>query len=105
ELCTVTPDRLRGLILPCLPHLDTLIVNDSEIGALAGMPTTSGIGTDIKACMQASAAILDQGAMRLVAIHFPEGAVAVTRAGDLVFVPSVKVPPEAILGPNGAGDA
>ena len=105
ELCTVTPERLRGLILPCLPHLDTLIVNDSEIGALAGMPTTRGGGTDIEACMQASAAILDQGAMRLVAIHFPEGAIAVTRAGDRVFVPSVKVPFEAIVGPNGAGDA
>ena len=40
ELCTVTPERLRGLILPCLPHLDTLIVNDSEIGALAQMATS-----------------------------------------------------------------
>jgi sugar/nucleoside kinase (ribokinase family) len=105
ELCTVTPERLRGLILPCLPHLDTLIVNDSEIGALAEMVTVRDGKTDVEACTSASAAILGQGAMRLVTIHFPEGAVTVSRDGTKVFVPSVKVPPEAIVGPNGAGDA
>jgi sugar/nucleoside kinase (ribokinase family) len=105
ELCTVTPERLRVLILPCLPHLDTLIVNDSEIGALAEMVTVRDGKTDVEACAAASAAILQQGAVRLVTIHFPEGAITVTRDGACVFVPSVKVPPEAIVGPNGAGDA
>ncbi|UVC08580.1 carbohydrate kinase family protein [Rhizobium sp. TH2] len=105
ELCTVTPERLRGLILPCLPHLDTLIVNDSEIGALAEMVTVRDGRTDVEACTAASAAILGQGAMRLVTIHFPEGAITVGRDGARVLVPSVKVPAEAIVGPNGAGDA
>ncbi|CAN7626276.1 carbohydrate kinase family protein [Rhizobium sp. LjRoot254] len=105
ELCTVTPERLRGLILPCLPHLDTLIVNDSEIGALAEAITVRDGKTDVEACTAASAAILQQGAMRLVTIHFPDGAITVSRDGASVFVPSVRVPPEAIVGPNGAGDA
>lgn len=105
ELCTVTPERLRNLILPCLPHLDTLIVNDSEIGALAEIATIRDGRTNIEACASACAAMLEQGAMRLVTIHFPEGAVTVTRDADPIFVPSVKVPPEAIVGPNGAGDA
>lgn len=105
ELCTVTPERLRGLILPCLPHLDTLIVNDSEIGALAGRAASPGGRADAAACKAAAAAVLERGAMRLVAVHFPEGAIAVTRRGDTVFVPSVRVPAEAIVGPNGAGDA
>jgi sugar/nucleoside kinase (ribokinase family) len=105
ELCTVTPERLRGLILPCLPHLDTLIVNDSEIGALAQMATSRDGRTDVNACAAASAAMLQQGAMRLVTIHFPDGAITVLRSGERVFVPSVKVPQDAIVGPNGAGDA
>ena len=105
ELCTVTPERLRGLILPCLPHLDTLIVNDSEIGALAEMVTVRDGRTDIEACGSAATAILQQGTMRLVTVHFPEGAITVTRDAGRVFVPSVRVPPEAIVGPNGAGDA
>jgi sugar/nucleoside kinase (ribokinase family) len=105
ELCTVTPERLRALVLPCLPHLDTLIVNDSEIGALAEMATCRDGKTDIEACEAACRAMLEQGAMRLVTIHFPEGAITVPRGGTAVFVPSAKVPAEAIVGPNGAGDA
>jgi sugar/nucleoside kinase (ribokinase family) len=105
ELCTVTPERLRDLIHPCLPHLDTLVVNDSEIGALAEMTTVSGGKTDIESCKAACAAILEQGAMRLVTVHFPEGAITVTRDGTSVFVSSVSVPHAAVVGPNGAGDA
>lgn len=105
ELCTVTPERLRDLIHPCLPHLDTLIVNDSEIGALSEIVTVPAGKTDIEACKAACAAILEQGTMRLVAVHFPEGAIAVTRDGISAFVPSVAVPPDSIVGPNGAGDA
>jgi sugar/nucleoside kinase (ribokinase family) len=105
ELCTVRPERLRGLILPCLPHLDTLIVNDSEIGALAEMATVQDGRTDIDACAAASAAMLEQGAMHLVTIHFPEGAITAMRSGETIFVPSVEVPHDAIAGPNGAGDA
>jgi sugar/nucleoside kinase (ribokinase family) len=105
ELCTVTPERLRDLIHPCLPHLDTLVVNDSEIGALAEMTTVSGGKTDIDACRTACAAILELGSMRLVTVHFPEGAITLARDGSSAFVPSVSVPPEAVVGPNGAGDA
>ena len=105
ELCTVTPERLRGLILPCLPHLDTLVVNDSEIGALAGTATVRDGRTDIDACTRACTALLQQGAMHLVTVHFPEGGITVTREGDVFLVPSVKVPADAIVGPNGAGDA
>lgn len=105
ELCTLTPERLRTLVLPCLPHLDTLIVNDSEIGALAEMATRRNGKTDIDACEAACRVILERGDMRLVTIHFPEGAIAVPRDGAAVFVPSVQVPADAIVGPNGAGDA
>jgi sugar/nucleoside kinase (ribokinase family) len=105
ELCTVAPGRLRELILPCLPFLDTLIVNDSEIGALAEMPTLSRGVTNIGACAAAAASTLDHGAMHLVTVHFPEGAITVPRDGPTVVVASVTVPPDAIVGPNGAGDA
>ncbi|MDB5524281.1 MAG: carbohydrate/purine kinase protein [Rhizobium sp.] len=105
ELCTVPPQRLRALIHPCLPHLDTLIVNDSEIGALAEIETVTAGETDVDACRLAARTILMGGAMRLVAVHFPQGAIAVTRTGPAAFVPSVSVPADAVFGPNGAGDA
>lgn len=43
--------------------------------------------------------------MRLAVAHFPAGALALPRGGEPVFVPSVAVPPEKIVGANGAGDA
>lgn len=105
ELCTVPAERLRALIRPCLPHLDTLIVNDSEIGAIAEIQTVKDGRTDVDACEKAARDALTRGAMWLVVIHFPTGALAVPREGRSVFVPSVSVPQEAIAGPNGAGDA
>jgi sugar/nucleoside kinase (ribokinase family) len=38
-------------------------------------------------------------------VHFPLGAVAVTREGCVRTQPSVAIPPREIVGTNGAGDA
>lgn len=105
ELCTLSPQRLRELIIPCLPHLDTLVVNDSEIGALAEIETVKDGKSDLEASRMAAKLVLMRGSMWLVAVHFPNGAFTLTRDGSSEFVPSVSVPKEVIVGPNGAGDA
>lgn len=104
ELVSIQPERVAALIRPCLPHLDLLIVNDHEIGAVAGLPTLTKDGTDVGACIAAAKAVLAQGAMQLVAVHFPSGGLIVTRAGELIRRPSCNVPPAEIVGANGAGD-
>ena len=43
--------------------------------------------------------------VRLVAVHFPRGAIVVTRDDTVLTRPSVNVPPSEIKGANGAGDA
>ena len=105
ELASVPAERLAELVRPCLPHLDTLVVNDHEIGALAGETTVREDTTDIDACARAVRAVLAMGPMALVVAHFPRGAVAAVRGGDVVRQPSVRVPPEAVAAANGAGDA
>ena len=45
ELMTTGAGRLAELGRPCLPHLDWLIVNDYEIGALAGRETRRADGS------------------------------------------------------------
>jgi sugar/nucleoside kinase (ribokinase family) len=105
ELVSVSDERIRTLVRPCLPHLDLLIVNDHEIGAL-GMENTLGEGeTNVAACVRAAHKTLADGAMRLVVVHFPSGAVAVPRARGVICRPSVHLPPSQIVGSNGAGDA
>ena len=86
ELVSLEPERVASLIRPCLPHLDLLIVNDHEIGAVAAMPTLTKDGTDVAACVAAAKAVLAAGAMQLVAVHFPGGGVVVTGGSYGVYL-------------------
>jgi len=106
ELMTTGADRLAELGRPCLPHLDWLIVNDYEIGALAGRETRRADGsTDAAAVARAIGEALALGSMQWAAAHFPEGAVAGARDGSRVALGSLALPASAIAGANGAGDA
>jgi len=105
ELASVAPALIAEVVRPCLPHLDYLIVNDTEIGALAGEATVGESGTDVAACERAVRAVAELGPMRLVAAHFPMGVVALARDGGLIRQPSLLVPQQEIAAANGAGDA
>ena len=106
ELMTTSAARLAELGRPCLPHLDYLIVNDFEIGALAGLPTRrADETTDVAAVGRAIAAALERGPMGWVVAHFPEGAVAGGRDGARLGLGSVAMPASEVAGVNGAGDA
>ena len=105
ELVSVPPARLAALVRPCLPHLDLLVVNDSEIGALGDAVTVSDGITDVPAAIAAARKTMTQGSAALVVVHFPAGAVALTRSGEVVTKSSVRVPQGAVVGANGAGDA
>jgi sugar/nucleoside kinase (ribokinase family) len=105
ELASVDGDLMAKLVTPCLPHLDFLVVNDMEIGAIAGVETICGDAPDRDACERAARAILERGALNLVAVHCPAFAIAVTRDGESAILPSVAVPEGAVRGANGAGDA
>lgn len=105
ELVSIEGGRVRQICHPCLPYLDTLIVNDHEIGGLSAMPTIRDGRTDRSQCRKAAQAVLEEGNMRLVAVHYPEGAVCVTREGQVFESSSVSMAPESIGSTVGAGDA
>jgi sugar/nucleoside kinase (ribokinase family) len=105
ELASVNPELLRDIGLPLLPHLHSLIINDVEVGALADINTTDGEGTNVEACRRAAAKLMALAPLALLAVHFPAGAIVLTRDGGLLEQASVRVPSAAIIGSNGAGDA
>lgn len=105
EMISGAPEEIRRLVLPCLPHLDSLIINDYEAGVLTGIDLVSAGVTSAGAARRAAVALLVSGPLELVAIHFPGGCVAVTRDGDVYAKASLEVPVDAIKGGNGAGDA
>ena len=105
ELASIDPRELANLVRPCLPHLDLIIVNDGEIGALSGMQTVPDGVTDVEACKRAARHVLENGAMDIVVVHCPTIAIAVTRDGKVFTKPSTQIPRELVAGANGAGDA
>jgi sugar/nucleoside kinase (ribokinase family) len=105
ETMTTARERLAALTAPCLPHLDFLVVNDYEIGAIAGVETRGGERADVPMIWRAIDLTLARGPMEFIAVHFPEGALAARRDGTRLAAGSVAVPRESIAGVNGAGDA
>ncbi len=98
ELVSVAPEIIRAAALPMLPWLDTLIVNDYEAGALVNIETVKGGVADARACRAAAERLMETTKLALVAVHFPKGAVAMTRDGTVVEQPSVNVPQSEVVG-------
>ena len=122
ELVSIDAARIRQLCLPCLPWLDTLIVNDYEIGALADVETMQGTERSGRGaadgdtavhsgsanplqCINAARKVLALGSMSLVVVHYPAGAICVCRDGQVLETSSVPVDSSSIVSTVGAGDA
>lgn len=105
ELCPVPAETLRTHVPPCLPLCDYFVVNDYEAGSITGIDIAPGNRLDWAAAERACRALLDMGVALLAGVHHPDGAVAVTREGEVSKRPSVNVRPDEIAGSVGAGDA
>lgn len=105
ELCPVPADLLRRHVTPCLPLCDYFVVNDYEAASITGIATTNGARLDWTAAEEACRALLKLGVIELAAIHHPDGAVAISTAGEVLRSASVNVPQLEIAGSVGAGDA
>lgn len=104
ELVSAAPEVIRRLAEPLLPHLDMLVINDLEAGGVAGLETVKDGVTDAAACREAATRIIERSVAGLVAVHYPMGAVVVTRDGRSIVHPSVDVPQRLVKSSNGAGD-
>jgi len=111
ELVTLDPAVQRRLVLPCLPLLDTLVINELEACALAGIdPATLGTigGADEPDWPELEAVagrLIELGVGTVAAVHFPGGCVAASATGGLTRHGSVRLPREQIVSSVGAGDA
>ncbi len=64
ELASVGSEAISRIVSPCLPFLDTLVVNDVEIGALSDLVTSPDGVTDIAASERAARIVLSTRASR-----------------------------------------
>ena len=108
EMVHLDAEIEKELVLPCLPYLSSIIVNESEAGSLVDMPAKVD-GADAKVdwilLENIVKEIIKRGVSKLAVIHSPAGAVAADATGMTWRQGSVKVPTSDIKGTTGAGDA
>jgi len=106
DCVTVAAEHYRPTILPSLPYVDTLFMNEVEAGNIAGFSLTDSGGRVIddhvrNACIY----LLKHGVRKLVVIHAPTGGWAMTGDHEFTFEPALRLPLGYIKGTVGAGDA
>ena len=108
ELVSLDRDRVAELALPCLPYLDSIVVNEVEAGALTGIdaPVPGADGpVDWPALEAMALGLLERGVSKLAVVHFPAGAVAAAPGGQTWRQDSVRLSREEVRSTTGAGDA
>ena len=98
-------DRFDSVVLPTLPEVDVLFVNDFETEKLAHRPLRKRDALIPQEVETAGRILLGQGVRKAVVIHFPEGACACVNECAPIWQASVQLPSEKIAGAAGAGDA
>ena len=97
DLVSENSDRY-ALVLPCLPFVDNLIINEVEAGALTGIePTTNNL-------RKIAEKLMEYGVKERVIIHMPDVGVCLSENG-FTCLPSLDLPKGFIKGTTGAGDA
>jgi sugar/nucleoside kinase (ribokinase family) len=105
EMVSAGREENRRIAVPCLPHLDYLIVNDVEASALTGLTLDKDGAFDWLSAMKACEALLDAGVSEVAAIHHHDGGVALRRGGGPLAAGSRILPESAVKSAVGAGDA
>jgi sugar/nucleoside kinase (ribokinase family) len=108
ELISLEPGRQAEVALPCLPYLDSIVINELEAGALTGidepMPTADG-PVDWPALEAMALGLIERGVSALAVVHFPAGCVAAASGGRTWRQGSVWLPRDQVCSTTGAGDA
>jgi len=108
ELVTLQEARIVRVAAPCLPHLDSLVINELEAGALTGVRApvaTPDAAVDWVALEAMALGLVERGVSGLAVVHFPAGCVAAAPGGRTWRQGSVRVPRSQVRSTTGAGDA
>jgi len=105
DIVSEDSERFASVVKPALPHTDYLIVNEFEASRASGVEIVSGGSVCFARAAEAARALLDLGVNEWVVIHYPAGALAMDKRGEMKMQGSVLVPAERIAGTVGAGDA
>ncbi|CAN5484046.1 carbohydrate kinase family protein [soil metagenome] len=98
DLVSIAHPEFRRRVLPALPHIDYLFLNEREAALV--LEADAPLPDDA-----AAEAILALGVRKAVILHTAAGATVLTAEGTRIAQPSIAVPAAEIAGATGAGDA
>lgn len=104
DLVSEDSDRFEKVILPALPYIHYLFLNEFEAARCTGINLISE-KPEYAALNRAATNILDYGVREWVFIHFPKGVFAKSKTGNIMIQGSINLPKEKVMGALGAGDA
>lgn len=108
ELVSIEPARIARVTRPCLPLLDSIVINELEASAVTGIDATASGpdgGVDWVALEQSALELVALGVSTLAVVHFPAGCVAAAPGSRTWRQGSVRVPRNQVRSTTGAGDA
>jgi len=105
DLVSEDSARFKKIVLPALAHVDYCFLNEFELERTTGVTVREKSGINLAALQEASRLLVRAGVREWVVVHFPEGAFALGRDGQVRHQRSLKIPQSRIVGTVGAGDA
>ena len=106
DFVSEAPEKFRAKVIPALPFIDHLIVNEVETACCTGCRLRDDDGKLLWQELPGAVKFLfEKGVRKTAVIHFPEGACAGLPDGTYIYVPSFDIAKADIVGSNGAGDA
>lgn len=98
--------RMRDIVPHALRHADICLCNEVEAAAVTGIALRDANGRlQTQGVHAALRGLRSAGAEGWAIIHAPEAAYGMDERGSVYCQPSAKLPPDAIAGTVGAGDA
>lgn len=106
DIVSENTNRFKEIIPFSLPFTDYLFINEFEAKMLTTVNTVTDNGeVCVDSCYRAAERILDMGVQKWVILHFPNGAVAMSKEGEKLYQSSLNLQGAKIIGAVGAGDA
>ena len=105
DVVSETGDRFKRLVPPTLKYTDYCIINEVEAEQITGIKLRES-GNLIKTNIpEALKTIRNFGVSKWIVIHSPEGGFGMDSSGKYAESEAINLPPQAIMGKVGAGDA
>lgn len=105
DVVSEASDRFSRVVVPSLPFIDYLFVNEYEAEKITGIPCVVHERLSKSALLAAAQKLLDLGINSTVFLHFPTGALALEKGKSPIWQGALQIPSDKIKGAAGAGDA